>query len=72
MHVGDPEAGHNVGEATRFDSGFYMGEELVLRSTAPAKALEGAQPTKDKPHRARGPTGKEHQAFMDTSRAGQA
>ena len=56
----------------RFDSGFYMGEELVLRSTAPAKALEGAQPTKDKPHRARGPTGKEHQAFMDTSRAGQA
>jgi hypothetical protein len=49
-----------------------MGEELVLRSTAPAKALEGAQPTKDKPHRARGPTGKEHQAFMDTSRAGQA
>ena len=28
---------------------FYMGEEPVLRCTAPTKALEGAQPTKDKP-----------------------
>ena len=56
----------------RFDSGCYMGEEPVLRCTAPTKALEGAQPTKDKPHRARGPTGKKHQAFMDASKAGQA
>ena len=44
--------------AHMFGSGCYMGEEPVLRCTAPTKALEGAQPTKDKPHRARGKEGR--------------